>query len=653
MTAVVDQTQDAWGQFIQVAGGARDLRDGYSWVQCPTARHNGKGSVGIRLGVGNDPYVFMLHADCGCSFRSIRDAFVSKGAASEWFGRRDGKTAVQNFRAQASSLRDQASFAHIRGDHDEAEQLGRRAGELDHWDEAAKLTPALAKPALGAFRTPEQRERDRRAKEDRRAEEPSQVEPSADQNGERAPEAATLEEDGAALFDEVRAFIRRFVCIKDAQLDAIVSWIAHCHAIDAFYTTGRLHIRSPEPECGKSVLLDVLYDLLSDPMNVISASPPTIYRSLKDEKTVPILLDEIDRTFGRKGAADSETLSLLLAILNAGYRRGRNIRRCVGREHEPVDFPTFAPVAFAGIHAQLDATLLSRSVVIEMQPMAPDESIEENLAWEITPKANELRDRLKAWASARIEGLKAARPSRPPGIVARKAECWNPLFACADAAGGDWPKRIRDAAKILTASIQERQPPTTGKQILAGARAAFGDRSACHTEMILSELNDLEDAPWGSWNDGRGINSRDLASWFRKFGIHRSKSIAIDGDNKKGYERAWFEDAWQRFLPVSDLDGSDAPGNDPVSVKTVKPVVEQGKAAFRDPSNPIEPERANLLETQRIDGLTDDSADEPSTDTASLAERIAALDPNDPDHWLKVAQARAEEVRRQRAEQAR
>jgi hypothetical protein len=511
----------------------------------------------------------------------------------------------------------------------------------------------MDRPALGAFRTPEQRERDARAREARarnRAEEVYEVEPSADPDDEPQPKAATREEDGAALFDEVRAFIRRFVCIKDAQLDAIVSWIAHCHAIDAFYTTGRLHIRSPEPECGKSVLLDVLYDLLSNPMNVISASPPTIYRSLKDEKPVPILLDEIDRTFGRKGAGDSETLSLLLAILNAGYRRGRNIRRCVGREHEPVDFPTFAPVAFAGIHAQLDATLLSRSVVIEMQPMAPDESIEENLAWEITPKANELRDRLEAWASAHIEKLRAARPSRPPGIVARKAECWSPLFACADAAGGDWPKRVRDAAKILTASIQERQPPTTGKQILAGAHEAFGGHPACHTESILLALNDLEDAPWNGWNDGRGINSRDLANWFRKFGIHRSKSIAIDGVNKKGYERAWFEEAWLRFTPeVFDLDGSDAPGNDLLSVKTVKPVAEQGKEAFRDPSNPIESEPENLLGTQRIDGLTDDSADSASTGTASLAEQIAALDPNDPHRGIRIAELRAQDAERRKA----
>jgi Protein of unknown function (DUF3631) len=465
---------------------------------------------------------------------------------------------------------------------------------------------------------------------------------------EPKPEVATSEEDGAALFDEVKAFIRRFVCVKDAQLDAIVSWVAHCHAIDAFYTTGRLHIRSPEPECGKSVLLDVLYDLLSNPMNVISASPPTIYRSLKDEKPVPILLDEIDRTFGRKGAGDSETLSLLLAILNAGYRRGRNIRRCVGREHEPVDFPTFAPVAFAGIHAQLDATLLSRSVVIEMQPMAPDESIEENLAWEITPKANELRDRLEAWALAHIEELRVARPSRPPGIVARKAECWSPMFACADAAGGDWPKRIRDASKILTASIQERQPPTTGKQILHATKKAFGDHPTRHTEMILKSLNDLEDAPWGSWNDGKGINSRDLASWFRKFGIHRSKSIAIDEVNKKGYDRVWFEDAWRRY-PVSELDGTDAPGNDQLSDKTVKPLTDKEETALRDPSNPIEPEQANLLESQRIDGLTDDSADSASTGTASLAERISALDPNDPNHGQRVADLRAQDAARRKA----
>ena len=182
-------------------------------------------------------------------------------------------------------------------------------------------------------------------------------------------------EDGARLLEDLARRIRRFVVMSDACVHVVATWIVHCHAIDAFYTTGRLFIRSPEPECGKTMLLvDVMAPLLRDPIVGVGQSAPSLYRALKD-RTPALLLDEIDKSLGRRGAADSDTVSLILQLLNSGYRRGQSITRCVGKEYTPTEFPTFAPAAFAGIHAKLDAPLLSRTIPIDLKRKLDSERI--------------------------------------------------------------------------------------------------------------------------------------------------------------------------------------------------------------------------------------------------------------------------------------
>ena len=50
----------------------------------------------------------------------------------------------------------------------------------------------------------------------------------------------------ALLLDDVRAFVRRFVALTDAQADTIALWIAHSHVFEAFYCTPYLEITSAE-----------------------------------------------------------------------------------------------------------------------------------------------------------------------------------------------------------------------------------------------------------------------------------------------------------------------------------------------------------------------------------------------------------------------
>ena len=131
--------------------------------------------------------------------------------------------------------------------------------------------------------------------------------------------------------------------MSDSAKHTITAWLVHVHAIEAFYTTPRLNITSPEAECGKTMLLvDVMAPLLVEPIVGVSITPAPLYRELL-KRTPAILIDELDNTLGRKGAGDSETLSLLLAILNSGYRRGQYTYRCVGKNHRHASVPDVRP----------------------------------------------------------------------------------------------------------------------------------------------------------------------------------------------------------------------------------------------------------------------------------------------------------------------
>ena len=53
--------------------------------------------------------------------------------------------------------------------------------------------------------------------------------------------------DGAALLDRVHHFVRRFICFpSDNAAITHVLWIVHTHLMDAWFTTPRLAVLSPE-----------------------------------------------------------------------------------------------------------------------------------------------------------------------------------------------------------------------------------------------------------------------------------------------------------------------------------------------------------------------------------------------------------------------
>lgn len=64
--------------------------------------------------------------------------------------------------------------------------------------------------------------------------------------------------EGAKILNDVQSFLRRFVILPSAQSMAIALWAAHTYTFKSAAWTPHLNVRSAAPECGKSLLLEVL-----------------------------------------------------------------------------------------------------------------------------------------------------------------------------------------------------------------------------------------------------------------------------------------------------------------------------------------------------------------------------------------------------------
>jgi hypothetical protein len=372
--------------------------------------------------------------------------------------------------------------------------------------------------------------------------------------------------DGAAALDDARAFIGRFCALPvEHAYTAMTLWAAHAWALDAFDSTPRLAFLSPEPGSGKTRALEILTLLVPRPMHAVNATPAALFRSVADPAARrTILFDEIDTIFGPKAKEHEE----LRGLLNAGHRRSGVAYRCVGEgtRQEVAAFPAYAGVALAGL-GQLPDTILTRSVVIRMRRRAPHEHVEPFRARIHEPEGQKIGQQLGDWASHAAEAMTGAWPDMPPGVTDRPADVWEPLLTVADAAGGDWPQRAREACAWLVRDNADRGI-SLGIRLLADLRDVFGGRTAMSTAGILPRLCDLDDAPWADLK-GQPLDARGLSRLLAPYDIAPVK-VKIGGRALMGYRADQLADAWARYLPPPDSD-------DPRTT-TEAPPVAQGQA---------------------------------------------------------------------------
>ena len=385
------------------------------------------------------------------------------------------------------------------------------------------------------------------------------------------PGAEDWAPDGAAALDAAHDVLTRFCVLPFPEAaHAVVLWCAASHALPSLPAAPRLAITSPVKRAGKTRLLDVIEGISYEPLATMNATVAAVFRSLDQEHPPTLLFDEVDTIFGSARVAEGN--EDLRGLLNAGFQRGKAALRCVGPTSKPTLFPTFAMAALAGIGGLPD-TITDRAVNIKMCRRKPNETVHPFRERRDRPALEVVRSGLSEWLTdpSVLAALETAEPKMT--LEDRAADVWEPMIAVADQAGGRWPELARAAALRLTADAAQDDNETLGMQLLHDLQQVFAELVKgewAPTEALLINLRQLDGAPWADMD----LTPHRIGKLLGAFGI---KSVRNPERTKRGYTRAAFADAWERY-PVQEQpdQASEASG----SVRTPS---DQGKQPDASP----------------------------------------------------------------------
>jgi putative DNA primase/helicase len=326
--------------------------------------------------------------------------------------------------------------------------------------------------------------------------------------------------DGAKLLHELCHAIGEYLVLPSGGAEMLALWAVHTHAFENFAHSPRLAITSPEKGCGKTTTLDVLAELVAHPLPTSNASVAAVFRII--EMAAPtLLIDEAD-TFLKENDE-------LRGILNTGHRRGGQVTRTVGDDHEPRQFSTWAPAAIAMI-GRLPDTLEDRAVIVSLRRRKPTERVK-HFRNDQSTELQRFARMIARWTSDNRDTLGASDPDTG-ALFNRAADNWRPLIAIADQAGGDWPVRVRAIAEASEASKEDRSIRAMLLADIRNVLAARPHATRIGSTELATELGMFEGRPWAEWRHGKPITAAGLARMLAPFGI--SPATRRDGRDVQG-----------------------------------------------------------------------------------------------------------------------
>jgi hypothetical protein len=344
------------------------------------------------------------------------------------------------------------------------------------------------------------------------------------------------------VIDGAESFIRRFCILPEAAYLPLATWAVATHVPLAFDAIPYIALLSPVKRCGKTRLLEVLELLCAKPQRVTTVSSASLFRMMEDVPT--LLLDEVEALGNNK---PSETTQAVLAILNAGHRKGATVTRCVPPDWNVQHFPVFGPKAFAAIGGLTD-TLADRCIVIPMQRKTPSQSVDRFLQGRAKADAEPLRESLIQWADTYMESVRITYESMDDlkFLSDRDADIWMPLFAVCTAAASERLSEFQRCAVALSGAkaagdVEDSLP----LKLLADVQKVWPTRAdRMTTATLLQRLREITESPWAAYD----LNANRLSAMLRPFGV-ASRQIRTESENVKGYLRTSLIEAFSRYLP--------------------------------------------------------------------------------------------------------
>lgn len=275
------------------------------------------------------------------------------------------------------------------------------------------------------------------------------------------------------LIAKLEDFYRERLALPEGATLVLALFTINSYVFDVFDTTPYIQIDSATGGCGKTTLLLHLEATCCRAYLGCDPTEATLYRRIeRDHPTW--LLDEASVLRGHEDRA-----LMIRAVLDAGYRKGATVSRCVGEDNDLRDFHVYCPKAFALI-GSLRGTVLDRCIVLHLEKTHGLSKTKLRLLGRLGPP---LREKLEAYAAQFRDELQNLYDTEPDGgywsqLDGREEELWGPLLFHAKLAGSDTEKRALAIAQRFS-----RQKAELAVEV---------DRTAALATELLEVLSEQE-----------------------------------------------------------------------------------------------------------------------------------------------------------------
>lgn len=230
--------------------------------------------------------------------------------------------------------------------------------------------------------------------------------------------------DQTTVLEDVQNYISEFVAFSDEASPLVLSaYVLHTWAFETARRTPYLYIHSPEPQSGKSTLLEVLDSVVCNGIRAAGLTAPVLFRLIGQSEVAPtVMIDEVDTLWsGSRNEA-------MRGVINGGYKEGGSIYRLERGVATP--FSTFCPKVMAGIHnGCLPETILQRSIPITMRRKKPGTVVRSFYGDLQNNEA--LFEKIDNWLAANHEELRSYPLVSVEGLSDRESELLWPLLSIA------------------------------------------------------------------------------------------------------------------------------------------------------------------------------------------------------------------------------
>jgi putative DNA primase/helicase len=318
---------------------------------------------------------------------------------------------------------------------------------------------------------------------------------------------------------QIAAFLRRFVFLKDDSIYYLIAaWVLCTYMTEIFDYVPYLFFYSPERQCGKSLILEILAALAHNSSGVlISPTEPILFRTASHHTQI---LDEVDRWRNHES---------LRGVLNAGFQKTGIVQRLKkndGGGFEQEQFSVFAPRALGGIGLSiLDETTRDRTFVVEMVRQSKKERRDRFRLRRHKGEIAAVRQAIHEWLTQPVRDAIAARYDQEfpylEDFSDRTIDIAEPLAAITDVADKGVLPLVLDAIPKLR---REQREPNQRHRVLARlimkTKAAGG--------LLIGNASELLEVMEDGAVDAE-FTGHEVSEALRHYGF-QTKSIRVDGE---------------------------------------------------------------------------------------------------------------------------